>query len=56
MIILFVSDTPGTSWKWFELHTSIAESMDSIPGLGSEIPHASWHSPPQNIANNFYIH
>ena len=21
--------------------------MDSIPGLGSEIPHASWHSPPK---------
>ena len=30
--------------QWLRLHTSNARGANSIPGQGTEIPHAIWHS------------
>ena len=30
--------------QWLRFHASIAGGMGSIPGQGTKIPHATWHS------------
>ena len=30
--------------QWLRLHASTAGGMGSIPGRGTKIPHAAWHS------------
>ena len=44
---LFRSIWPRTSLaiQWLRLHDSTTEGMGSVPGRGTEIPHANWHGP-----------
>ena len=40
--------------QWLRLHTSTAGGTDSIPGQGTKIPQATWHS--QKKKKNIYIY
>ena len=33
---------------WLRLHASTPGSMGSVPGQGTKIPHATWHTPKIN--------
>ena len=47
----------GTSLavQWLRLHTSTARGTDSIPGQGTKIPQATWHSQKKNVCVYMYI-
>ena len=46
----------GTSLavQWLRLHASTAGGAGSIPGRGTKIPHAAWHSQKNEKENSLY--
>ena len=38
--------------QWLRLSTSSGRGMGSIPGQGTKIPHATWHSKKKKVYNN----
>ena len=39
--------------QWLRLQVSIAGGLGLIPGRGSKIPHAVWHSKEMHLMTNF---
>ena len=57
---IFLSVGSSLAVQWLGLHMSTTMGTGSIPGWGSKIPHAVWHTTPQffflNVKVFFFIH